>query len=265
MSGFYKMDPAKWDFGTAELSLEEEAAYLRIINAIHKHDDGVPDNDRVLSGLFRTSTRKARALVNSLIAAGKLVMDDGKIWNDKARNDIIHRAFVTISRVENGAKGGRTRALNASKPLKDKKAGQAIASSRIEENREEEKREANASPKKATRLPSEWRLPMDWGEWSMAHGMTEPQVRGEADRFRDYWISKSGRDGTKLDWQATWRNWCRTFIDRNPRKLITIQGGTNGKPDPTTRMDAFIAGSRGSPGMDRRPHPDPSQPLLARG
>ena len=36
---FYKMDPGAWDFGTAELSLEEEAAYLRIVNAIHKIEE----------------------------------------------------------------------------------------------------------------------------------------------------------------------------------------------------------------------------------
>ena len=33
MSSFYKMEPAAWDFGTADLTLEQEAAYLRIVNA----------------------------------------------------------------------------------------------------------------------------------------------------------------------------------------------------------------------------------------
>ena len=28
-------------------------------------------------------------------------------------------------------------------------------------------------------------------------------------RFKDYWTSKSGKDATKLDWVATWRNWLR--------------------------------------------------------
>lgn len=27
--------------------------------------------------------------------------------------------------------------------------------------------------------------------------------------FRDYWIAKSGKDATKTDWLATWRNWLR--------------------------------------------------------
>lgn len=135
MSSFYKMDPAAWDFGTSDLSLDEEAAYLRIVNAIHKHDAPVPDNDRVLSGMFRVSTRKARALVEALVAAGKITIESGKIWNDRARSDLVQRGFVSSSRAENGAKGGRTRAENAAKALKNNDADQAIASSRIEENR----------------------------------------------------------------------------------------------------------------------------------
>jgi uncharacterized protein YdaU (DUF1376 family) len=135
MSSFYKMDPAAWDFGTANLTLEEEAAYLRIVNAIHKHDAPVPDNDRVLAGLFRSSTRKARALIDALVAAGKVTIEDGKIWNDRARSDLVQRQFASISRAESGAKGGRTRAERAAKSLKENETHQASASSRIEENR----------------------------------------------------------------------------------------------------------------------------------
>lgn len=137
MSGFYKMDPAAWDFGTTNLTLEQEAAYLRVINAIHKHDQPVPDNDRVLAGMFRCSTRKARALLEALIEAGKLRIEDGRITNDRAASDLVQRGFVSGSRAESGAKGGRMRASNAVKALENNNQGQAIASSRIEENREE--------------------------------------------------------------------------------------------------------------------------------
>lgn len=145
---FYKMDPAKWDFGTADLSLEEEAAYLRIINAIHKHEGPVPNNDRVLAGLFRVSTRKARALVSALEAAGKITIEDGQIWNERARSDLVQRGFVSISRAESGANGGRTRAERAAKSLENNNTTQAIASSR-EEKRREEYSEANASGENA--------------------------------------------------------------------------------------------------------------------
>ena len=113
MSDFYKMDPAAWDFGTASLSLEEEAAYLRIVNAIHKHKAPVPDNDRILAGLFRCSTRKARSLVNALVDAGKLIVDDGVILNNRALKDLKARGYLSNIRAEVGAKGGRARAEKA--------------------------------------------------------------------------------------------------------------------------------------------------------
>lgn len=134
---FYRMEPAAWDFGTADLTLEEEAAYLRIVNAIHKHKAPIPSNDRVIAGMFRVSTRKARALLQSLIDAGKVSIQDGMIHNERAISDLIHRGFVSISRAEIGAKGGRNRAENAAKLLKSKDKGQAIGSTREEKRRED--------------------------------------------------------------------------------------------------------------------------------
>ena len=43
---------------------------------------------------------------------------------------------------------------------------------------------------------------------------TPDQVRKTADRFRDYWIAKPGRDAVKVDWLATWRNWVRREAER---------------------------------------------------
>ena len=217
MSSFYKMDPAAWDFGTTNLSLEEEAAYLRIVNAIHKHDQPLPDNDRVLAGMFRCSTRKARALVAALVAAGKIQNVDGKIINEKAISDLVHRGLVSGSIAESGAKGGRTRAENAAKALENKDQAQAIASSRIEENREEKEEPNGSSKKRAVRLTEDWQLPRPWGEWAIAEGLSEVCVRREADRFRDYWISESGPKAAKLDWQATWRNWVRKAVENRPK------------------------------------------------
>ena len=48
-----------------------------------------------------------------------------------------------------------------------------------------------------------------------------PHVDGkrETERFCDYWHAKPGKDGRKLDWVKTWRNWMRTAQDRQgPRE-----------------------------------------------
>lgn len=71
-----------------------------------------------------------------------------------------------------------------------------------------------AKPDKATRLPNDWVLPLEWGNWAVSEGLTVEAVRREADKFRDFWIAKPGAGGRKLDWSATWRNWIRNSNDR---------------------------------------------------
>lgn len=45
-------------------------------------------------------------------------------------------------------------------------------------------------------------------------GVSRQALRKEHAKFIDYWLAKSGRDGTKLDWDATWRNWMRNAAER---------------------------------------------------
>ncbi|AXE97740.1 hypothetical protein [Paraburkholderia hospita] len=79
------------------------------------------------------------------------------------------------------------------------------------------------SAARAERLPENWELPDKYGEWALSETKrfagerndwaggtwTAEHVRFEADKFRDYWHGKSGRDACKRDWAATWRNWVR--------------------------------------------------------
>lgn len=72
---------------------------------------------------------------------------------------------------------------------------------------------------RGTRLASDWELPEDWLTEAVADtGLDADTVRREGDRFRDHWISTTGRAATKLDWRATWRNWCRSARDRLRRR-----------------------------------------------
>jgi uncharacterized protein YdaU (DUF1376 family) len=71
-----------------------------------------------------------------------------------------------------------------------------------------------AASTRGTRLPGEWQLPKAWGEWTQAEFPHWPveTIRKVADGFKDHWTAKAGKDATKLDWMATWRNWCRGDI-----------------------------------------------------
>lgn len=63
------------------------------------------------------------------------------------------------------------------------------------------------------------RLPTDWPLTAERRATAEVE-KLDADRtfakFSDYWRAATGRTATKRDWDATWRNWCRTEADRKP-------------------------------------------------
>ena len=67
---------------------------------------------------------------------------------------------------------------------------------------------ATRAEKKATRLPDDWVLPDDWRDWAKGE-RPDLDIAKQADQFADYWRAKPGKDGRKLDWLATWRNWIR--------------------------------------------------------
>jgi hypothetical protein len=106
------------------------------------------------------------------------------------------------------------------------------------------KRSADTTAKpKATRIPQDWLLPKSWGEWAVNDlGMAAQSVRLEGDKFADYWRAKPGRDALKLDWLATWRNWCRSAADRAPRR-----GGQSVAAQTTADRNAALMRMLGVP------------------
>lgn len=67
---------------------------------------------------------------------------------------------------------------------------------------------AASKTKRGTRIPENFTVTPEMAAWAREH---TPLVDGRTatDAFRDYWKGKAGRDGLKLDWVATWRNWMR--------------------------------------------------------
>jgi hypothetical protein len=60
----------------------------------------------------------------------------------------------------------------------------------------------------AGRLPADFAVPSTWKLWAQTErGWTPDVVETVAAEFVDYW--HSAPNGTKRDWEATWRNWVR--------------------------------------------------------
>ncbi|BAP87277.1 phage protein [Burkholderiales bacterium GJ-E10] len=105
-----------------------------------------------------------------------------------------------------------------------------------EEERREEKRTTqglrlNLPHRVEAELPAEKRasrfalgqLPDDWAAFCRSE---RPDLDPDETfhRFADYWRARPGKDGRKLDWAATWRNWCRN--ERYPPSRVDDPAST---------------------------------------
>lgn len=99
-----------------------------------------------------------------------------------------------------------------------------------------------SAPASGSRLHKDWSLPDDWRAWAQAE-RPEVDVEDEAEKFRDYWRGKAGKDARKADWQATWRNWIRNAraIAIRENTAPNQTGGRHATTRPLSAVDRIAA------------------------
>lgn len=60
---------------------------------------------------------------------------------------------------------------------------------------------------RGTFIASDWQPSADEWAFAIAELGSEASAARQRDKFRNFWLGKSGSDGRKRDWPATWRNW----------------------------------------------------------
>jgi hypothetical protein len=97
--------------------------------------------------------------------------------------------------------------------------------------------------KRGERLPASWR-PSDAGvAFALDRGLARAQVGVEAEKFKNYWSAKTGQGATKLDWDATWRNWIISTVERSHGTASNKSTRTHPAAGPApTGADAILAG-----------------------
>jgi hypothetical protein len=98
---------------------------------------------------------------------------------------------------------------------------------------------------RGSRLAGDWHPSPPEIAFALDRGMPRARIDTELEKFRNYWIAKSGAGAVKRDWSATWRNWIITAMERGNGP--SNHGGRGpGTPTPTRRptagSDAILAG-----------------------
>jgi len=108
---------------------------------------------------------------------------------------------------------------------------------------DKQKTSSSAGPRKrGTRIPDDFAVTPEMVAWARER---VPHVDGrlETEKFVNHWQAKTGRDATKLDWIATWRNWMLNATSRSPAGAspngngLVERNGRKLKPETAARLD----------------------------
>jgi hypothetical protein len=108
-------------------------------------------------------------------------------------------------------------------------------------------RSQSRAPKviRGSRLSGDWHASPHEIAFALDRGMPRVRIDTEIEKFRNYWIAKSGASAIKRDWSATWRNWIITAMERgNGPTTYGGRGPGAFTPSrcPTAGSDAILAG-----------------------
>lgn len=90
--------------------------------------------------------------------------------------------------------------------------------------RHDERKPSKTPSQKGTRLASDWQPSSDDAEYAKGKGVPADKLATLVEEFRNYWVSRPGKDGVKLDWSATFRNRVIQVCERNGWAPVANQG-----------------------------------------
>jgi uncharacterized protein YdaU (DUF1376 family) len=209
---------------TTHLRALESGAYLHLIMA-YWLDGRLPNNDRQLATIAKVTDKEWKRIKSTMAAFfGPDFSSHERIDAELARAADVSAKRKEAARVKwdkEDAKGdAQVMQMHMQKPC----TTDAILQTTY--TKEEEGRKAEVAlrappAKKGTRLSEDWEPSGGDLAYAKAKGFDRPAALNEAEKFRNYWLSKAGNN-TKLDWKRTWQYW-----------ISNSNGGGNGRVQNT--------------------------------
>lgn len=96
---------------------------------------------------------------------------------------------------------------------------------------------------RGTRIPDPFPVTPEMVAWWQER-CPHVDPRMETEKFTNYWRAKAGKDATKLDWPATWRNWMMGAAERLPQAASPGQAPVRRSTGAVRAEQAIEAGKR---------------------
>lgn len=227
---WFRAYPRAWLSALDGMSQDEQSVFNMVLLRIYDVDGPIGDDARTLGHRCKISEKRASVALERLVKIGKITRRNGKLSNENCEAELKRRSTAAAS--ASGAakkKWQKNEVKQRNDPcdrIANAKRGQTdLDLDKDSEVKEGRKVEARA---RATRLPSDWTPSPDLTAYANARGFEGAALDRVVEKFRNYWTAKSGKDATKIDWSATFRNWIITEQERgNGRPTKQAAGGAS--------------------------------------
>jgi uncharacterized protein YdaU (DUF1376 family) len=215
---FYPHNIPDFNNATRHLTRVERSVYRDAIEMYYDTESPLPAGDfnRLARLLLCTTKDEKDAL--QLVLDEFFTLSDGVYIHARCDHEIEKYRSNSTAKARAGKASAEARKNRASTPVEH------VLNS-VEQNKNYEIVNNNqeivitpqaATPKKrVSRLPDDWKPDRVYYDEAkiLKPDMTDEWFKSVAHKFKDYWIAKSGKDATKVDWLATWRNWIRREVE----------------------------------------------------
>lgn len=202
---------------TSYLSLMEDLAYRRMLDLYYVTElPLILDTDKIAKRIGMVDNIEA---VEYILSEYFFKTEDG-YYNRRCEKEIskyhdkVTRAKRAIKSRWNPTKEARS---NIREGLDTKRNTDKIPTNNNINNKNSIK---ESTKEKATRLSENFKLPIEWQNWYFTERPNGNlnELASIFSTFKDHWLAKAGKDGSKVSWFATWRNWVRREKSFNPKK-----------------------------------------------
>lgn len=210
---WYPRYPADYGKKTRHLSMMEHGAYALLMDYCYSTGNPIPANAVQVHRICMAFASDEQDACMRVLHEFFTEQPDG--WhNDRIDEELEKRNDISDKRSKAAQKRYEKKPANAH-AIAPANADTATATANID--KKDEDTSVSSMPNKrrrGSRLPEDWFLPMEWGNDALEKGLTTEEIRVQAEKFKNHWISKTGKDATKANWKATWGNWVLTYIER---------------------------------------------------
>jgi uncharacterized protein YdaU (DUF1376 family) len=197
---YYPFHVSDYIHDTAHLSNEEDLAFRRLLDLYYTQEKPIPNKTQEVARRIRMAKQ---------IGAVQTVLEEFFDFDVEQDYWYHKRCDETIATYQAKAERNRQVGKLGGRPKSNPQETQVVSKQNPNQEPITNNQEPKVKTQRGSRLPTDWSLPQDWKAWA-ENERPDLLINKVADSFKDFWISKPGAGGVKLNWEATWRNWIRS-------------------------------------------------------